>query len=117
MDDVSFSSTTLLLFPCSHYSYAQLKNIFRLHHDTACQTHDLIECKCHRGENEPESQPSQEAQDDSDDSDDERSGSEGLGGFVPASQWEGEPVDKKVNFRGFLLPSLHSRLTHSPFLI
>jgi len=114
MDDVSFSSTDLLLFPNSHPSCLQLKNIFRLHHDTACQTHDLIECKCHRGENEPESQPSQEAQDDSDDSEDERSGSEGLGGFVPASQWEGEPVDKKVNFRGFLLPSLSPRLTQVP---
>ncbi|GAA6005232.1 hypothetical protein JCM11491_002629 [Sporobolomyces phaffii] len=74
------------------FTMDDLKNIFRLHVDTTCQTHDLLGCGCHRGEN-PESLPSQEKDEDTetDDSD------EDLGGFVPASQWNGEAADKKVS--------------------
>ncbi|GAA5946252.1 hypothetical protein JCM3765_000170 [Sporobolomyces pararoseus] len=73
------------------FTVDDLKNIFRLHTDTACQTHDLLDCGCHRGEN-PESFASQDQDDDSSEAEED----DDLGGFVPASQWAGEPVDKRA---------------------
>ncbi|GAA5906295.1 uncharacterized protein JCM6883_005507 [Sporobolomyces salmoneus] len=69
-----------------------LKKIFTLHTDTACDTHDLLGCNCHRGEDPAAFASQEQGDDDDDDSDDE----EDTAVFVPASQMGGVPVDKRA---------------------
>ncbi|GAA5933819.1 uncharacterized protein JCM15063_000477 [Sporobolomyces koalae] len=83
------------------FTIDDLKNIFRLHEDTGCQTHDLIECSCHKPLSQQSQDPtqSQDTDDDEDDNDDDDDDEPAA--FVPASQLGSRPerIDKKARKR------------------
>ncbi|GAA5865026.1 hypothetical protein JCM8547_007686 [Rhodosporidiobolus lusitaniae] len=66
------------------FSPEELRAIFTIHDDSACETHDLLGCRCHFGEVLP---------DDDDEEDDEDSDE---GGFQQASQWQDGDSEKKT---------------------
>ena len=79
---------------------AQLRDIFKFHGDTGCQTHDLLGCECRNGSMDvdfdlPELSP--DASDNDSDSDDDQPR---RAGFVVASQYS--PPKEKVTL-GLLL--------------
>ncbi|GAA5956650.1 hypothetical protein JCM21900_002326 [Sporobolomyces salmonicolor] len=75
------------------FTLDDLRNIFTLHDDTGCQTHDLLDCRCHTGGVTPEDERAHEV---ADSDDDITSGtSDELGGFVRASQWDGAADESK----------------------
>lgn len=85
----------------------QLRDIFRVDPDTACNTHDLLECPCNgMGKSnplEPIDTNRPEAEEEVDDSDE----SETEKGFVAASQVKSENInkmDKAVSLTAFQPP-------------
>ncbi|GAA5824225.1 hypothetical protein JCM11251_001575 [Rhodosporidiobolus azoricus] len=66
------------------FSPEELRAIFTLHDESACETHDLLGCRCHFGEGMP-SEDDEEG-DEAEESDEDEAG----GGFQQASQWQGE---------------------------
>ena len=73
-------------------SAPQLRDIFTIHPNTACHTHELLECPCDEGTGgltatEEESRRSASTGDDEDDSDSER-------GFIQASAVRREDIEK-----------------------
>lgn len=66
----------------------QLRNLFTLHDDVACQTHELLECRCHFGEIDED----EEDEPGSDESESEDDG----GGFMQASQYQDGEAARQV---------------------
>ncbi|KAI5475533.1 DNA repair and recombination protein RAD54B [Pseudohyphozyma bogoriensis] len=74
-----------------------LRNIFRVHTGVTSQTHDLLECRCHLGE---------EPVDDASESEDEvdlPTASQAFAGFLQASQWQAENPDEAAKQRKNLI--------------
>ncbi|GAA6032918.1 hypothetical protein JCM8097_000048 [Rhodosporidiobolus ruineniae] len=69
------------------FSSDELRAIFTLHDDTACNTHDLLGCRCHFGETLPDFE--EEDEDEADEDDEE-------GGFLQASQFQGLDMDRRA---------------------
>jgi len=92
------------------FTFEELKAVFTLHKQVACQTHDLLGCRCHLGEEQagpvPELGPSSDWPEGEDD-DEPRCGT-----FAPASQIPDVPV-KDVSGRP-PWHALHSRYPQSP---
>ncbi|GAA5887053.1 hypothetical protein JCM5296_001580 [Sporobolomyces johnsonii] len=76
------------------FTLDDLRNIFTLHDATGCQTHDLLDCRCHTGDVTPEDDGADDEPGDSDDDIGSGTGDE-LGGFVRASQWDGAADESK----------------------
>ncbi|GAA5989028.1 hypothetical protein JCM10908_006278 [Rhodotorula pacifica] len=74
------------------FTLDELRDLFRLHEEAACQTHDLLGCRCHLGE------PSLQEADDDDSEDDEEKSSEDEfeAGFVQASQYQDKDADRAL---------------------
>jgi DNA repair and recombination protein RAD54B len=73
-------------------SFLQLRDIFRIHPDTACNTHDLLQCSC-------DGIPNSEGDVGQTDADEMQQGnvdddSESENGFVVASQVKPEQINK-----------------------
>ncbi|GAA5972110.1 hypothetical protein JCM11641_002499 [Rhodosporidiobolus odoratus] len=73
------------------FSPEELRAIFTLHDDSACETHDLLGCRCHFGEFPSESD--EEAGGSSDNESEEEKG------FLPASQWQEGEAERKTQRR------------------
>ncbi len=71
--------------------YAQLRDIFRIHPDTACNTHDLLECPC----DDAHSRALLEDEEDTDPTNNDMVGDPV--GFIAASQVKPEQVNKADN--------------------
>lgn len=69
---------------------AQLRDIFKLHRGVASQTHDLLGCRCHFGENQADAAGSTQG----DSSDDESQNMQV--GFTQASQYH--PREEQVSY-------------------
>ncbi|GAA6045127.1 hypothetical protein NBRC10513_007525 [Rhodotorula toruloides] len=63
------------------FTTAELRNLFTLHDDVACQTHELLGCRCHFGEVD-------EDEDEDDGGSDESESEDDGGGFMQASQYQ-----------------------------
>ncbi|GAA5889055.1 hypothetical protein JCM6882_009730 [Rhodosporidiobolus microsporus] len=63
------------------FSPEELRAIFTIHDESACETHDLLGCRCHFGEDIPS---------DDDEEGDDSEAEEDDPGFLQASQWQGD---------------------------
>ncbi|BGO94509.1 hypothetical protein NBRC10512_000312 [Rhodotorula toruloides] len=70
------------------FTTAELRNLFTLHDDVACQTHELLGCRCHFGEIDED----EEDEPGSDESESEDDG----GGFMQASQYQDGEAARQV---------------------
>ena len=114
LDDVSspLSSAYLLLT-----SSPQLKSIFKLHTGVACQTHDLLGCRCHLDEPIVEKPPKGEFDSDTEE-EDFPSSDDMMAGFVQASQMRDEsPVEVRSPFAllAVAYPGRRTRKTAATF--
>ncbi|GAA5872054.1 hypothetical protein JCM3774_006594 [Rhodotorula dairenensis] len=69
----------------------ELRNLFTLHEDVACQTHDLLGCRCHLGEGLPDEPDPEEDDGNSESGDDDFEG-----GFVQASQYQDKDAKRDL---------------------
>ncbi|POY76237.1 DNA repair and recombination protein RAD54 [Rhodotorula taiwanensis] len=71
----------------------ELRNLFTLHDEVACQTHDLLGCRCHIGEPMPEDDDN-----DAGDASNSESSSEDefASGFVQASQYQDQDAKRSL---------------------
>lgn len=103
---IPYSSVTSLRYvTAERHASIQLRNLFTLHEDVACQTHDLLGCRCHLGEACPEEGDADGSEEDEDDDNSDSSGDEYGGGFVQASQYQDKDVKRAVRLGS--LPQLH----------
>ncbi|BGP42766.1 helicase [Rhodotorula kratochvilovae] len=71
------------------FTLDELRNLFTLHESVACQTHELLGCRCHFGEVPDDDDDAQD--DDDSDEDDE------MDGFVQASQFQDDDAVRKMS--------------------
>ncbi|KWU43883.1 hypothetical protein RHOSPDRAFT_18878 [Rhodotorula sp. JG-1b] len=74
----------------------ELRNLFTLHEDVACQTHDLLGCRCHLGEPAVDENDAAESESSGDHDDADSSDDDFEGGFVQASQYRDKDSERAL---------------------
>ncbi|GAA6050956.1 hypothetical protein JCM3770_005342 [Rhodotorula araucariae] len=73
------------------FTLDELRNLFTLHESVACQTHELLGCRCHFGEVPEDDDDAHDDEDDGSDDDGE------MDGFVQASQFQDNDTVRKIS--------------------